>query len=45
MELVFAQDDDGAGALVGRFKGFFETKAAFSQFDTEAGAAEFAGQG
>ena len=45
MELVFAEDDDGAGGLVGGFEGLFEAEAAFSQFDTQAGAAEFASQG
>ncbi len=44
MELVFAEDDDAAGDLVGGFEGLFEAEAAVAEFDAEAGAAEFAGE-
>ena len=35
LKLVFAQDDDGAGGLVGGFKGFFQPEAAVAQLDAQ----------
>ena len=44
-EFVFAEDDDVAGDAVGGLEGFLEAEAAVAEFDGEAGATEFAGQG
>ena len=38
MQLVFAEDDDAAGGLVGGFEGFLEAEAAVAKLDGEAGA-------
>ena len=37
--LVFAEDDDAAGGLVGGFEGFFQAKATVAELDAEAGSA------